>query len=304
MGSHADGPGGRCVVAPDDAKGPRGGAACVVVVVVVVSLVDRVGSACVSSSTHRLPSHRARLAAGGFPPRDAPARRRRHQTTASVVAADARHAPRTRADDVGPGAVGPRLEDDDDAPPGRLEAPPRPTGRARRRRRNDATATATRTLDTRPRAPRGIIVPPVARAGQCSARAEKISIVSAPPAARGAKVRPMADGTPRRSGASSRRGNAPSHRDGQTPKMAPRRRSRVRPRRPLASRPGPRRPHPHPRPDARHRPDRSIARLTGRPSSPAAGAASRWPRTARGGRTSPASPRAARPPPRRPIRGG
>ena len=50
--------------------------------------------------------------------------------------------------------------------------------------------------------------------------------------------------------------------------------------------------------------DRSIARLTGRPSSPAAGAASRWPRTARGGRTSPASPRAARPPPRRPIRGG
>ena len=47
--------------------------------------------------------------------------------------------------------------------------------------------------------------------------------------------------------------------------MAPRRRSRVRPRRPLASRPGPRRPPPHPRPDARHRPNRSIVRQTHRP---------------------------------------
>ena len=72
------------------------------------------------------------------------------------------------------------MEEEDDAPPGRLEALPRPTGRARKRRRNDATATATRTLETRPRPPRGIIVPPGARAVQCSARSRK-SRLSAPP---------------------------------------------------------------------------------------------------------------------------
>ena len=122
-------------------------------------------------------------------------RRRRHQRTASVVAADARNAPRTRPDDVGPGAVGPRLEDDDDAPPGRLEAPPRPTGRARRRRRNDATATATRTLETRPRGPAVSSFPRV-RAPSSARRTPRKSRLSAPPAARGAKVRPMANGTP------------------------------------------------------------------------------------------------------------
>ena len=91
--------------------------------------------------------------------------------------------------------------------PGAFEALPRPTGRARKRSRNDATATATRTLETRPRSPRGIIVPRV-RAPFSARRGRENPIVSAPRGPR-SKSSTDGDGALRRSGASSRRGNGP-----------------------------------------------------------------------------------------------
>ena len=198
-----------------------------------------------------------------FPPRDAPARRRRHQTTASVVAADARNAPRTRADDVGPGAVGPRMEEDDDAAPGRLEGSSAPDGEGEEEEEERRDGDRDEDPGDAPAAP-----PRYHRFPGCARRPvlgalEKISIVSAP-AARGRKFDPgrmePPDGAAHRPAA------------GMPPRIATGRRRRwllaagvgcvhVDPG---ASRPIPRRRPLHPRPDTRrHRPNRS-------PDSPAA----------------------------------